>query len=40
MSDVPKDWWPIPAIVAVVVAIQMWWSGTYELPGVMRQTTS
>ena len=33
MPDVPKDWWPIPAIVAVVAAIQLWWSGTYELPG-------
>lgn len=33
MSDVLKDWWPIPAIVAVVAAIQAWWSGTYDLPG-------
>lgn len=33
MSETVKDWWPIPAIVAVVALIQVWWSGTYELPG-------
>jgi hypothetical protein len=33
MSDLLKDWWPLPAIFAVVGAIQVWWNGTYELPG-------
>lgn len=33
MADLVRDWWPIPAVVGVVVAIQVWWSGTYEVPG-------
>ena len=33
MWNITKDWWPIPAVIAVVAAIQVWWNGTYDLPG-------
>lgn len=28
-----KSWWPIPAIVGVVVAVQVWWTAHFNLPG-------
>ena len=28
-----RNWWPLPAIVAAVIAVQVWWSRQYVLPG-------
>ena len=28
-----RSWWPLPAIVIVVITVQVWWSSRYELPG-------
>lgn len=28
-----EDWWPLPAVVTVVIAVQVWWSSTFDLPG-------
>lgn len=28
-----RNWWPFPAIVTVVITVQVWWSRQYELPG-------
>ena len=28
-----RNWWQLPAIVAVVIVVQVWWSRQYDLPG-------
>ena len=28
-----RNWWPIPAIVVVVITVQVWWSRQYDVPG-------